>query len=122
MELARNEKHYTDDDRQGLPYLKDYRVMQVTTHGHDRPILPVLPTWKEFAGTMHRDFVPIPPQGSWAFEEMVGPGKVINFWCTAMPTLDFNPFQDKLNLISILRNWNEIKHIGPFDKFWNLLV
>jgi len=117
----RNEKLYTDDDRHGLPYLKDYRVAQVTTHGHDRPIPSLLPTWKEFAGTMHRDNVPIPPQGSWAFDEMEGPGKIINFWCTAMPTMDFNPLSDKLSLGAILRNWGEIKHIAPFDKFWNLL-
>jgi len=50
----------TNDDCHGLPYLKDYRVAQVTTHGHDRPIPALLPTWKEFAGTMHRDNVSIP--------------------------------------------------------------
>ena len=44
---------FTDDDRHGLAYLKDYRVGQVTTHGHDRPIPALLPSWKEFAGTMH---------------------------------------------------------------------
>jgi hypothetical protein len=41
---------FTDDDRHGLAYLKDYRVGQVTTHGHDRPIPALLPSWKEFAG------------------------------------------------------------------------
>ena len=121
MSTDRNEKYYTDDDRHGLPYLKTYRVAQVTTHGHDRPIVPLVPTWKEFAGTMHRDNVPIPPQGSWAFDEIEGPGKIINFWCTAIPTLDFNPYEGKISLGVLLRNWNSIKHIGPFDKFWHLL-
>ncbi|HEU0296545.1 MAG TPA: glycoside hydrolase family 172 protein [Anaerolineales bacterium] len=121
MSLERNEKWHTDDDRHGLPYLKDYRVAQVTTHGHDRPIVPWIPTWKEFAGTMHRDNVPIPPQGSWAFTDMEGPGKIVNFWCTAAPTLDFNVLDDKFSWRAILRNWDSIKHLGPFDRFWNLL-
>jgi hypothetical protein len=47
------ETTHTDDDRHGLPYLKDYRVFQVTTHGHDRPIGGLLPSWKEFASEMH---------------------------------------------------------------------
>jgi hypothetical protein len=121
MVPERNEKWHTDDDRHGLPYLKDYRVAQVTTHGHDRPIVPLIPTWKEYAGTMHRDSVPIPPQGEWAFPEIEGPGKIINFWCTAMPTLDFNMLDEKISLGAIARNWGSIKHIGPFDRFWNLL-
>jgi hypothetical protein len=58
---------FTDDDRHGLPYLKDYRVAQVTTHGHDRPITALVPTWKEFAGTMHRDNVPILPRRQLGF-------------------------------------------------------
>jgi len=115
------EQWRTDDDRHGLPYLKHYRVGQVTTHGHDRPIVPLVPTWKEFAGAPHRDNVPIPPGGSWAFDEIEGPGKIINFWCTAMPTVDFNLAEGKITLGAILRNWDSIKHIGPFDKFWHLL-
>jgi len=121
MSPERNETWHTDDDRHGLPYLKDYRVAQVTTHGHDRPIVPLVPTWKEFAGAMHRDNVPIPPQESWAFPEMEGPGKIINFWCTAMPTLDLNAFEDKVSLGAMARNWNSIRHIASFDRFWNLL-
>ena len=66
---------FTDDDRQGLAYLKDYRVGQVTTHGHDRPIPGLLPSWREFAGTMHRDNVPIPPGGKWCFAEIRGAGE-----------------------------------------------
>jgi len=116
-----NEQWHTDDDRQGLPYLKDYRVYQVSTHGHDRPLIPLLPTWKEFAGTMHRDNVPIPPQGSWSFPEMQGPGKIINFWCTAMPTVDFNMLEEKISLGKLARNWHSLKHIGPFDRFPELL-
>jgi hypothetical protein len=121
MVPERNEKWHTDDDRHGLPYLKDYRVAQVTTHGHDHPIGSLVPTWKEFANTMHRDSVPIPPGGNWAFPEMEGPGKIINFWCTATPTLDFNALEEKISLGAIARNWDSIKHIGPFDQFRNLL-
>ena len=123
MSPNRNETWRTDDDHNGLPYLKDYRMAQVTTHGHDRPIAPPMPpTWKEFAGTMHRDHVPVPPNGSWAFPEMEGPGKMVNFWCTALPTLDFNPFEEKnFSLWDIIRNWDSLKHLIPFDQFWNLL-
>ncbi len=112
---------FVDDDRHGLPYLKDYRVFQVSTHGHDREIPGLLPSWKEFAGTMHRDNVPIPPKSRWAFDEMTGPGKIINFWFTAMPALDFNPLEGKIKLQDVLRNLGTIRHMLAFDKFEGLL-
>ncbi len=112
---------FTDDDRQGLAYLKDYRVGQVTTHGHDRPIPGLLPSWREFAGTMHRDNVPIPPGGKWCFAEIQGPGKIINIWCTAVPPLDFDLGTDKLTPQVLLRNWKNIREIFPYHRFWNLL-
>lgn len=112
---------FTDDDRQGLAYLKDYRVGQVTTHGHDRPIPGLLPSWREFAGTMHRDNVPIPPGGKWCFDEIQGPGKIINIWCTAVPPLDFDLGTDKLTPQVLLRNWKNIREIFPYHCFWNLL-
>jgi hypothetical protein len=115
------ETHYTDDDRHGLPYLKDYRVAQVTTHGHDRPIGALLPTWKEFANEMHRDNVPIAPGESWAFEEMQGPGKIINFWWTGMPAVDFNLAGGKISLGAILRNYSAVRHLIRFDQFTGLL-
>jgi hypothetical protein len=121
MSTERSEKWHTDDDRHGLPYLKDYRAAQVTTHGHDRPIGSLVPTWKEFAGAMHRDSVPIPPRGSWAFAEMEGPGKIVNFWCTATPTVDFDVYKEKITLPVILRNLGSIRRIAPFDKFPELL-
>jgi hypothetical protein len=101
---------YIDDDRHGLPYLKDYRVGQVSTHEHDRPIPGFLPSWKEFAGTMHRDNVPIAPAGRWRFEEIQGPGRIINLWCTAVPPLDVNLLEQKLTLRVLLRN---LRHILP---------
>jgi hypothetical protein len=109
------------EDHQGLPQLKDYRVFQVTTHGHDRPIVPLIPTWKEFAGTMHRDNVVIPPGESWSFEEMQGPGKIINIWCTAAPPIDFDMSSEKISISKILRNFQNIRHLLPYDRFWNLL-
>jgi hypothetical protein len=69
------EKTYTDDDRHGLPYLKDYRVFQVTTHGHDRPIGGLLPSWKEFANEMHRDNVPIPQAKVGLLKKCKGPAR-----------------------------------------------
>lgn len=115
------ETQYTDDDIHGLPYLKDYRVAQVTTHGHDRPIGGLLPSWKEFAGEMHRDSVPISPGESWAFEEMLGPGKIINFWWTGMPAVDFNLLEGKISLSALVRNFSAIRHLVNFDQFWGLL-
>ena len=112
---------FTDDDRQSLPYLKDYRVGQVTTHGHDRPIPGLLPSWKEFAGEMHRDNVPIPPGGSWSFDVIQGPGKIINIWCTAVPPMDFNLLADKFTLPVLLRNMKYITPIFSYHKFSQLL-
>jgi hypothetical protein len=112
---------HTDDDRHGLPYLKEYRVAQVTTHGHDRPIGSIVPTWKEFAGEMHRDSVPLPPGESWAFEEMHGPGKIINFWWTGMPAVDFNILGEKITPGALMRNRDSLKSLVRFDKFWGLL-
>jgi hypothetical protein len=111
----------TSDDQGGLPYLKDYRVFQVTTHGHDRPIVPLIPTWKEFAGTMHRDNVVIPPGETWCFEEMRGPGKIINIWCTAAPPIDFDMSSEKISISKVIRNFQNIRHLIPYDRFWNLL-
>lgn len=121
MTRAGQQTLFTDDDRHGLPYLKDYRVAQVTTHGHDRPILPLLPSWKEFAGTMHRDNVPIPPSGKWGFAEMQGPGKIINIWLTAAPPIDFNPLEDRVTVQAFLRNYKHLKLVFPYHRFWNLL-
>ena len=121
MSRQGSETLYTDDDRHGLPYLKDYRVAQVTTHGHDRPIRGQVPSWKEFAGEMHRDNVPIPPGESWAFEEMQGPGKIINFWWTGMPPIDYNPMGGKISLADVLRNFSAIRHLVNFDQFRGLL-
>jgi Protein of unknown function (DUF2961) len=115
------ESLFADDDLNGLPYLKEYQVFQVSTHGHDRPIPAILPTWKEFEGTMHRDNVPIPPQGSWAFEEMNGPGKIINFWFTAMPGMDFNPYEGGISFKSIFRNRRGISEVIRFERFESLL-
>ena len=120
MPRSGSETFYTDDDFHGLPYLKDYRIFQVTTHGHDRPIPTLLPSWKEFAGTMHRDNVPIPAQGSWAFDELEGPGKIVNFWFTSMPAMDFD-LAAGLSAKAILRNLGAVRRILAFDKFPSLL-
>jgi hypothetical protein len=115
------ETNHTDDDCHGLPYLKDYRVAQVTTHGHDRPIVPLVPTWKEFTGEMHRDNVPLTPGESWAFEEMRGPGKIVNFWWTGAPAFDFNLLGGKIPLGALLRNYGSLRSLVRYDKFWHLL-
>jgi hypothetical protein len=109
------------DDHQNLPYLKDYRVYQVTTHGHDRPVVPLIPTWKEFAGTMHRDNVAIPPGETWRFDEMQGPGKIINIWCTAAPPIDFDLNSGKISPSMIFRNLKHLRSLIPYNRFWNLL-
>jgi hypothetical protein len=47
---------------------------------------------------MHRDNVPIAPGESWDFQEMQGPGKIINFCWTAMPAVDFNIAEGKISI------------------------
>ncbi|GAB4312830.1 MAG: hypothetical protein Kow0069_13710 [Promethearchaeota archaeon] len=108
-----------DDDAHGLPRLKPYRVFQVSTHGHDRPLVPLVKTWKKFEGVLHRDNVPIPPGGSWEFPVMEGPGKVVNIWCTMMPPLDFNPndYRGTALLWRGLKNWRQFWKIVPFHRF-----
>ncbi len=110
-----------EDTLSGLAHLKDYRVGQVTTHGHDRPIPAVLSTWKEFAGTMHRDNVPIAPGESWAFDEIEGPGKIINIWCTVAPPVDFNMLAEKITLGKLVRNWKHISALPAYHRFPYLL-
>lgn len=109
------------DDIQALPYLKDYRTGQVTTHGHDRPIGTMVPTWKPFADRMHRDFIAIPPGGSWSFDEIPGPAKIVNIWCTASPPMDFNLIEKPLDLEAISRNFPAIWHLLRYDRFPQLL-
>jgi hypothetical protein len=118
--LLRSESQITDT-HDGLAHLKDYRVGQVTTHGHDRPILLILPSWKEFAGTMHRDNVPIPPGGSWSFDEIEGPGKITNIWCTAVPPIDFDMIHGKFTPQVLLHNWKYLSPLFSYHRFWNLL-
>lgn len=113
--------HYTDDDRHGLPYYKDYHVAQVTTHGHDRPISALLSSWKPFAGELHRDNVPIPPAARWSFPQIAGPGKIVNIWFTAAPPVDFNILEEKITPRLLLRNFKHLKQVGPYHRFPNLL-
>lgn len=110
-----------EEDRSGLPYLKDYRVRQVSTHGHDRPLVPLLRSWRPYAGTMHRDNVPIPPRGSWAFEEIAGPGKIINFWCTVMPPLAWDIEKEKLTAGVLWRNLSRIRRLAGYHRLPELL-
>jgi hypothetical protein len=110
------------DELSNLSFIKDYRVFQVSTHGHDRPITAVLSSWKPFTGTMHRDMVPIPPQESWEFPEITGPGKIVNFWFTAAPPIDFDIFSGKgVKVGDLLRNFTHLSQVFPYNKFWNLL-
>ncbi len=121
MVRERIEIAFTGDDRQDLPCLKPYRVAQVSTHGHDRPIVPMLPSWKEFAGTMHRDNVPIPASGSWEFPIIQGPGKIVNFWCTALPPMDTEMATGEIKARDLLRNYKRLVALLPFHRFWDLL-
>ncbi|MHA1730819.1 MAG: glycoside hydrolase family 172 protein [Promethearchaeota archaeon] len=124
--MARNGLHvdFEDDDIHALPYLKDYRILQVSTHGHDRPIPGVIKSWRKFKGTMHRDQVSIPPRGEWAFDTMEGPGKIVNIWCTIMPPVDFDPFaggETRFGIRDVLRNVGQLRRIIPFHRFPHML-
>lgn len=83
----------THTELDDLPIYKDYKVLQVSTHGHDRPIQP-MGMWTEFKGTMHRDNVPILAGGTYTFPEMMGPGKIINIWFTFTPAIRFPKGKD----------------------------
>ncbi|TFF90508.1 MAG: DUF2961 domain-containing protein [Promethearchaeota archaeon] len=95
-----------------LPLFKDYKVLQVSTHAHDKPI-QAMGMWKEFEGTMHRDNVGIAPEQKYTFPEMEGPGKIINMWFTMTPAVplpkevdpqEFLLKDGKLNKSYILRH------------------
>jgi hypothetical protein len=66
-----------------------WKIKQVSTHGHDRVTIaePILPSWKPFAkkGLKHRDNMPIPPNNSYEFPVIEGPGKIVNIWLTISP-------------------------------------
>jgi len=76
----------THTELDDLPIYKDYKVLQVSTHTHDRPV-PGLGIWKEFKGTMHSDNVGIGTNDKYTFPEMEGPGKIINIWFTMTPAV-----------------------------------
>ncbi len=80
----------THTELDDLPIIKDYKVSQISTHGHDRPI-PSMGMWKEQAkqGIMHRDNVSIQTGGKFTFPEINGPGKIINIWFTFTPEVPF---------------------------------
>lgn len=77
-------KPHTEFD--DLPVFKDYKVLQVSTHAHDKEI-QAMGMWKEFAGTKHRDNVGIGADDKYVFPEMEGPGKIINMWFTMTPAV-----------------------------------
>ncbi len=102
----------THTELDDLPILKDYKVLQVSTHGHDKSI-QAIGMWKEFAGTMHRDNVGIGVDYNYVFPEMDGPGKIINIWFTMTPAVplpkgvDVQEFlipKGKLNMKYILKH------------------
>lgn len=76
----------THTELDDLPLFKDYKVLQVSTHAHDKPI-QAMGMWKEFEGTMHRDNVGIGVENKYIFPEMAGPGKIINMWFTMTPAV-----------------------------------
>jgi len=70
---------------------------------------------------MHRDNIPIPAAESWDFEEISGPGQIVNIWCTAAPPVDFKMLEDKIKTADLLRNVKYLRHILPYDYFPYLL-
>lgn len=66
-----------------------WKIKQVSTHGHDRVVKAeaILPSWKPFEkkDLKHRDNMPIPPNSSYEFPVIEGPGKIVNIWLTITP-------------------------------------
>ncbi|MHA1794453.1 MAG: glycoside hydrolase family 172 protein [Promethearchaeota archaeon] len=80
----------------------NWRVKQVSTHGHDRVIEAnfMMPLWKRFEkkGLKHRDNVKIEPGASFVFPEITGPGCIVNIWVT------FTPFK--------------MRNVGHYERSW----
>ena len=88
-----------------LPRFKNYKILQVSTHGHDKPVHPVI-VKKGFVepNTMHRDQLPIFTEDKLVFPEMEGPGKIVNIWFTFTPAIKFPPGKDpQEDVTSILK-------------------
>jgi hypothetical protein len=65
---------------ENLPRLRPgVKVRQVTTHTHDRALLPGYGKFKQIG---HWDFETIPPGGAWEFPLLPGPGMITAVWMT----------------------------------------
>jgi len=65
---------------ESLPRLRPgVKVRQVSTHTHDRALLPGYGKFKQIG---HWDFETIPPNGAWEFPLLPGPGMVTAVWMT----------------------------------------
>ncbi|MBD3351221.1 MAG: DUF2961 domain-containing protein [Candidatus Lokiarchaeota archaeon] len=121
------EKNHSLGELEELPRFRNHRVYQVTTTHHDE-VIQNISTWKEQSekGVQHRDQVQIRPNDKYVFEELKGPGKITNIWCTAMPLakedkdnpLDISKFTLKL----ITKAAPPVLRMYKYRKFPHLLT
>lgn len=78
-----------------LPRFKNYKILQVSTHGHDKPIHPLaIRKGQAEPVIMHRDQLPILVNDKIVFPEMRGPGKIVNIWFTFTPAVRYPAGKD----------------------------
>jgi len=110
---------------EALPYFKQHKSYQVSTHAHDRLVANYGHLKKFYEqGIKHRDHVSIGPGETFTFPEMIGPGKINNIWFTAMPMIKAKkgqPMKEPKSILTLLRRPNLLKRINKYHKFPFLL-
>lgn len=117
----------SDEERmelENLPVFKNYRIYQVSTHGHDR-LVANFGHLKKYAeqGVKHRDHVQIGPDETFTFPEMIGPGVITNIWMTAAPMMKAKKgeMKEPKGLFQIIKKPAYLRKLNNYHKFPYLL-
>ena len=109
-----------------LPRFRNHRVYQVITTNNQKNVTGIeTGEVQERGADKHKDYVQIPPNSKFTFDELMGPGKITNIWFTATPLADENPKNpldgDKMDLNLIRRAARSIVRMWKYRRFPHLL-